>query len=46
MIYEFEKNYILDTGSLDVTGTGSGVHLYKDVSLKLMISHKINFLIK
>lgn len=31
-LYEFESEYTYDTGDTTVTGTGSGVHLNKDVS--------------
>ena len=31
-LYEFEKEYTYDSGDTSITGTGSGVHLYKDVS--------------
>jgi hypothetical protein len=31
-LYEFESEYTYDSGDTSITGTGSGVHLYKDVS--------------
>ena len=31
-LYEFEREYTYDSGDTSITGTGSGVHLYKDVS--------------
>jgi hypothetical protein len=41
MIYEFEKTYTIDTGDLTQTGTGSGVHLYKDVTLTFDITDRL-----
>lgn len=32
-MYEFETNFPIDTGNLNVVYTGSGVHLYKDVTM-------------
>lgn len=42
MIYEFETTYTIDTGDLTQTGTGSGVHLYKDLTLTFDITDRLD----
>lgn len=41
-LYEFESEYTYDTGDTTVTGTGSGVHLYKDVSFTFDILDRLS----
>lgn len=41
MLYEFPKSYQYDTGDLSITGTGSGIHLFKDITLSFGITDRM-----
>lgn len=42
-MYEFETNFTINTGDLSATFTGSGVHLYKDVTMSFgLIDQQLN----